>query len=147
LLWLRLPHWLGRFWLGAEFARRVGELGLGIERLCYRLGIEVYHGVLVPLNQCEIRVGTRQLLHELIANLVRAGSGEAPFSGAQSHEHELVVFAALELEGSAVGAIGQDRIADVHQKQRFRQASAIARGNVTDELNEESLQIGHPDVP
>jgi hypothetical protein len=145
------PDWRGwgflLGWGGVALVRwSKGKLGLGVERLGHRFGVEMHHGVLVPLNDGEIRVGTCQLLHEFIVDLVRAGSGEPAFSGAEPQERQFVVFAAFQLEGSAIGAVRQYGIANVHQKQWLCQAGGIACSDITNELNEKSLQIGHQDL-
>lgn len=66
---------------------RVRELGLRVQRLYYCLCIKVYYGILVLLNDGEIRVRTGQLLHEFVVDLVGSGSGKSTLSGAETHEH------------------------------------------------------------
>ena len=46
--------------------------------------------------------------HESFAGLLRLGPHQVPFAGAEAEQDQLVVFAGVELERAAVGAVGQD---------------------------------------
>ena len=91
----------------------------------------------------EVRIGGLQLLDEAGPRLFRLGAHEAAFARAESQEDHLVVLAGVELEGAAIGAVGQDVQLDVGERERPMQPRRIGPGEVSHEAAEEALQIGH----
>jgi hypothetical protein len=81
-------------------------------RLSQRPSIEHQIGLFTSLEEAEIRIGARYLLGEFLGDL-RLRPGKSSFSGAKSHEGKLVVFAGLHLEGTSVGAVRNDGVANV----------------------------------
>jgi hypothetical protein len=102
----------------------------------------VDHRIFPPLDQRQIRIGTLELLNELVTDIVGSGSGIPSLARAEPHEYPLVILTALQLESPAVGAVGKNGIADVYQQEWLLQPSAILGGHIADQDSEEALQVG-----
>jgi hypothetical protein len=105
--------------------------------------IEDQRRFFVALDQTEIRIGTFQLIGEFLADRRRRSAGKPAFSGAKSHERKLVVFTGFQLKRAPVCPVRNDGIAEVGQRNRFPQASRIARREVNHDLLDQTFQIGH----
>jgi hypothetical protein len=122
---------------------REGDSRLRVERHGEPLGFQAHHGIAMPMDDVQVGIGAPELGFELSPDLSRLGPGKAALSGAEPHQHQLVIFTALELERPPVGPVGHDRIAKVGQGQRPMKSSGIRRGKVSNDLPEESLQVVH----
>jgi hypothetical protein len=123
--------------------RRRGKGGhcFWLERFRHGPGLQADDGVAVKVENPQVRIRAPKLGGEGGADIIRLGSGEASFSGAEPHEHDLILLTALELERSPVGTVGHDRFADLWERQRLVQPGGIRSGQVPHELAEESLEI------
>jgi hypothetical protein len=95
------------------------------------------------MHEPQIRVRAPHFHLELDSDLRRLGSGEATLSGAESHQHQLVVLTALQLERPAVGPVGQDGVMQLAHRQWPMKPIRIRGRKVPNDLPEESLQVGH----
>jgi hypothetical protein len=81
----------------------------------------------VELHQGQIRIRAAELGLEGDSSFIRAGVREPTFAGAESHDQELIVLAALELERSAMGAIWKDGAANIAEGERLPEPRRITR--------------------
>lgn len=97
----------------------------------------------MKLAEGQVRVWASYLLGKAHPHLLRLGPGEAALARAETHEHQLVLFAALQLECSAVASIRYDGLADITEGNRPVDSRGIADGEILDDLGEQPLQISH----
>jgi hypothetical protein len=110
--------------MGVWRARNPGD-GIGIERERH---------MLVLLEERQVRVGTLELFGERGPNAFRLGPRVSAFPRTKAHQRKLIVFAALELQCPAVGAVGDKAVPHVPECERLPEAGGIHRGQVDDEL-------------
>ncbi len=118
-----------------------GELWSRVQRCSHRPGSKADDRVLMELQKAQVGIRASHLHSEQLLDILRLGDGVAALAGTELHQNELVVFTALELKGAPIGAVGEDGVSDICQRQRTSQAGRITRGQVTNELLEESLQV------
>ena len=112
-----------------------------VERQGERLGLEAHHRIRVPVDDLQIRVGAPHFDLELGPHLGRLGPGKAALPGAESHQDQLVVLTALQLERPPVGPVRHNGFTQLGQRQRPVEPGGIRRGKVPNDLPEEALQI------
>lgn len=96
--------------------------------------IKRQHRFFAPLEEAEIRIRARYLVGEFPGDLLRLRVGKSSFPGAESHENQFVVLAALQLEDTAVGAVRNDSIPNIGQCDRLPQTSRVDRGEIVHQL-------------
>jgi hypothetical protein len=101
------------------------------------------YGPLVPLHNCQIRIGALGFRRELRVSLFWLGASKVTFPGTQTDQHELVIFTALQAQRSAVGPVGQNGPTDLPHAKRKLEASRVGGDQVADDLTEEPAQIAH----
>jgi hypothetical protein len=101
------------------------------------------HGLFVPLYDCQVRIGALRLCGELGPSLIWLGAGEPTFSGTQADEHELVVFAALQIQRPAVCPIREDRLSNLSEGKGFVEAGGIGGRDAADQITKEAAQVLH----
>lgn len=106
-------------------------------------GVQREKRIPVELAEGQVRVRASYLLGKTHSHLLRLGPGEAALARAETHEHELVLFTALQLECSAVASIRCNGLADITEGNRLVDSRAIAGGEILDDLGEQPLQISH----
>ena len=120
---------------------REGKVWSGVQRLSHWSGPEAHDRILMQLQQAQVGIGASHLHSKQLLDVFRLRDREAALAGAELHQNKLVIFATLQLERATVGPIRNDRVPDVRQRQGTSQPGGITRGQVTDELPEESLEI------
>jgi hypothetical protein len=90
----------------------------------------------VLLDQREIRIRTFQLGDKGCLNIRRRRLGEASLAGGEGHERQLIVFAAFDLQGPAIGAVRGDFVPDFFQRQRKPEPGGIRCRQIRDDDTE-----------
>jgi hypothetical protein len=127
----------------ALIRRSEGELRVRVEGPGQLLFVQDDRCILVPVDDRQVGIRILCFSHEFRMNVVRLRAGEPTLAGAEADEHELVVFATLELKGPAVGPIRKDRLTDLPQRQRTTEAGRIGGCQIADDLTKEATQILH----
>jgi hypothetical protein len=117
------------------------EIRLGVQYPGHCSRVQRQLRLLVPLKDAKVGIGASQLGRELRLSCARVRVCQAIFSGAQAHERKLVIFATLDLQVAPVGAIGDDRVADIGNREGTPEPCRIRSGKSHHNLTEEALQI------
>ena len=96
---------------------REGQLRSRVQRFSHWPSSKAHDRIFMELQQAQIGVGASHLRSEQLLDIFRFGNREAALAGTELHENELVILAALELKRATVGAIRNDRVPDVCQRQ------------------------------
>jgi hypothetical protein len=117
------------------------EIRLGVEYAghCSRVQRQLY--LLVPFKDAQVGIRASQLGLELRLSCTRVGVSQATFSGAKAHECKLVVLTTLDLQGAPVGAIGDDGVTNVGNREGTPEPCRIRSGKSHHNLTEETLQV------
>ena len=112
-----------------------------VQRFSHWSCSKAHDRVFMELQQAQIGIGASYLYAEQLLDVFGLGDGETALAGTQLHEHQLVVLTTLELERPTVGTIRNDRVPYVSQGQWPAKPRRVGRGEVANELPEESLQV------
>jgi hypothetical protein len=94
-----------------------GKLRSRVQRFSHGPGSKAHDRIFMELQQAQIGIGAPHLRAEQLLNVFRLGNREAALAGTELHENELVILAAVELKRATVGAVRNDRVPDVCQRQ------------------------------
>ncbi|MBK7716107.1 MAG: hypothetical protein IPI38_11895 [Gemmatimonadetes bacterium] len=92
-----------------------------------RLRAQEQLGLGVLAQHLEVGVGALELVAKHLRHVVRGEAHEAPLAGREAEHQHLVILDAVDLEGAAVGAIGDDRAEQVAQREGPVQAGRVDR--------------------
>ena len=120
---------------------REGKLWSRLQRFSHGPGSKAHDRIFMELQQAQVGIGASHLRCEQLLNVFRLGNREAALAGTELHESELVILAAVELKRATVGPVRNDRVPDICQRQGTFQPGRVTRGQVSNELPEESLQV------
>jgi hypothetical protein len=114
-----------------------------IERAGQLVLVQDDDGVLVPVDDRQVGIGTQRFGRKRRMNIVRLRAGEPALAGAQANENELVVLAGLELQSPTVGPVRKDRPTDLAQRERTPKPGRVGGCQVADHLTEKATQVLH----
>lgn len=87
----------------------------------------------MEMEQRQIGIRALELCRKQLPHVGRLRRRQAGLPSAKPHEDQFVIFAALQLERSAVGPIGNDRVPYVRQRQRTPKPGRIACAQISDQ--------------
>jgi hypothetical protein len=106
-----------------------------------RLLVQVKHCLTVSIKDAQIWMAAGNLSGEFALDLGGFHSGQSSLARTQPDQSQLIVLAGLDLQGSPVSAVGQDRVPEIGGAERTGKAGRIGRGKTDNELTKESLQV------
>ena len=89
---------------------REGKLWSRVQRFSHWPSSKADDCILVELQEAQIGIRATHLHTEPLLYVFGFGDSKPALAGTELHENQLVIFAALQLERSTVGAVRNDRV-------------------------------------